>query len=177
MRQSDPHAERPGHSGVAGPAVAPSKQQRKPLPKTMMFGAAGLILGILLGIAGTVTVTSALNTASAKAAAEAEANKPRPLPEALTKCKLTAKKTVAKLGDDGHSLSLDGVGEEDASGLPMADIDCVLEAVDMPDSIRDQMGNTRALDGTQRDNWKNFSVSWNYHPNSGLNVNLKEDDR
>ncbi|MCO4273035.1 hypothetical protein NG701_01065 [Pseudarthrobacter sp. HLT3-5] len=139
-----------------------------------MFGAAGLVLGILLGIVGTTAVTGAVNDANAKAAAEAEANKPRPLPDAVAKCKLTAEKASAKLGDDGHSLSLDNEGEKDSSGLSMTQIDCVLEAINMPDSIYDQMGTTRALDGTQRDSWDGFSVSWNYHPSSGLNVNLKE---
>lgn len=155
------------------------------MPKAVLFAGAGLILGILLGIAGTTTVTAAVNDANAKAAAEvkdanakaaaeAEANKPRPLPEAVAECKLTAEKTSAKLGDDGHSLSLDNEGQDDLSGLSMTQINCVLEALNMPDSIYDQMGSTRAVDGTQRDSWDVFSVSWNYHPDSGLNVNLKE---
>ncbi|MDR7083569.1 hypothetical protein J2X01_002864 [Arthrobacter ginsengisoli] len=115
-----------------------------------------------------------MNDANAKAAAEAEANKPRPLPDAVGKCKLTSEKTSAKLGDGGRSLSLDNKGKDDSSGLTMTQIDCVLEALNMPDSIYDQMGTTRALDGTQRDSWGAFSVSWNYHPDSGLNVNIKE---
>jgi hypothetical protein len=131
-------------------------------------------LGILLGIVGTTAVTAAVNDANAKAAAVAEANKPRPLPDAVEKCKLTGEKSSAKIGDDGHSLSLNNKGKEDYSGLSMTQIECVLEALKMPDSIRDQMGTTRALDGTQRDSWDAFSVSWNYHPDSGLNVNIRE---
>lgn len=147
---------------------------RKPRRTSVLFAGAGLILGIVLGILGTTTVTAAVNDANAKAAAEAEANKPRPLPEAVATCKLTGERTSAKLGDDGHSLSLDNKGKDDYSGLTMTQINCVLDALKMPDSIYDQMGNTRALDGTQRDTWDAFSVSWNYHPDSGLNVNIKE---
>jgi hypothetical protein len=144
------------------------------MPSGLIFGAAGLILGVLIGIAGTTISTAAVNDVRAKAAAEAEANKPRPLPEAVEKCKLTSEGTSAKLGDDGHSLSLDSEGKDDYSGLSMTQVDCVLEALNMPDSIYDQMSTTRALDGTQRDNWDAFSVSWNYHPDSGLHVNLRE---
>ena len=150
------------------------KAPRQPMPAGVKFGTAGLILGILIGIAGTSIATAAVDDARAKAAAEAEAQKPRPLPEAVEKCKLTSEGTSAKLGDDGHSLSLDSEGKDDYSGLSMTQVDCVLEALNMPDSINDQMGTTRALDGTQRDSWDDFSVSWNYHPDSGLHVNLKE---
>lgn len=172
--QSEHYGRQLGQPGPFGPGEPAPETRRKPVPKAVLFAGAGLILGILLGIAGTTTVTAAVNDANAKAAAEAEANKPRPLPEAVAKCKLTAEKTSAKLGDDGHSLSLDNEGEDDLSGLSMTQINCVLEALNMPDSIYDQMGSTRALDGTLRDSWDVFSVSWNYHPDSGLNVNLKE---
>ena len=158
----------------SGPRASGIAQRRKPLPKGLLYAASGLVLGLLLGVAGTTVVTAAVNDANAKAAAEAEANKPRPLPEAINRCKLTGEKTSAKLGDEGRSLSLDSEGKEDYSGLSMTQVDCVLKALNMPDSISDQMDNTRALDGTQRDSWEGFSVSWNYHPNSGLNVILKE---
>jgi hypothetical protein len=170
------HPGRHGQPGLfqqAGPAPKP---RRKPIPKTVQFGVAGLILGVLLGVIGTTSVSAAVNDANARAAAEAEANKPRPLPEAVAKCNLTPEETSAKIGDEGHSLSLDSRGEDDYSGLTLSEVNCVLDALNMPDSIRDQMDNTRALDGTQRDTWDNFSVSWNYHPDSGVNVNVKEND-
>lgn len=172
--QAYPSGDDAGQRSESGPLGSSGPALKKPLQKAVLFGGAGLILGIFLGIIGTTTVTAAVNNANAKAAAEAEANKPRPLPEAVAKCKLTSDGTTAKLGDDGHSLSLDNKGKDDYAGLTMAQIDCVLEALNMPDSIYDQMGNTRALDGTQRDSWDAFSVSWNYHPDSGLNVNIKE---
>lgn len=163
-----------GEARNSGPGPSGPGQRRKPLPRGLVYVGSGLVLGLLLGIAGTTVVTAAVNDASAKAAAEAEANKPRPLPEAVDKCKLNDEKTSAKLGDDGRSLTLDSKGKEDYSGLSMTQVDCVLKALKMPDSISDQMGHTRALDGTQRDSWASFSVSWNYHPDNGLNVILKQ---
>ncbi|MET1086814.1 MAG: hypothetical protein ABWY04_06800 [Arthrobacter sp.] len=185
--------EMPGEPQPAAPQMAPPTQiipaghvtpkqdsdtarkgPRKPLSKQLMFGVAGLILGILLGIAGTATVNAAVADANTKAAAEAEANKPRPIPEAVNKCSLVSD-TAAKVGDNGHSLSLDGSGKKDYSGLSMTKINCVLTALNVPDSIVDQMGTTRALDGTLKDSFSSFNISWNYHPDNGLNVNIRED--
>ncbi|MGP0223576.1 hypothetical protein [Paenarthrobacter sp. NCHU4564] len=57
--------------------------------------------------------------------------------------------------------------------MAWSDIECVLNAVNVPDYVRDQMGSTRALDGTQRESWDNFAATWSYHPNTGANVVLR----
>lgn len=154
--------------------ASPSAPKGRGNSKAILFGAAGLALGIILGSVGTVAISAAIDAANARAAAEAEANKPRPFPEALSTCELTSKASSARLGDSDRSLSLDGEGEEDFDGLSISEINCVLDVLNVPDSIRSQMSSTRALDGMQRDSWGNFNVSWNYHPNSGLTVNLSE---
>lgn len=164
-----------------GPLNGPTPEGWPPAPirqtprntKALLFGAVGLLVGILLGILGTVTVNGLTQAAQAAAAADAEAKKPRPLPAAVNTCKLSSKPSYAKLGDDGRTLSLDGKGEKDSNGLAWSDIECVLKAVNVPDYVRDQMGSTRALDGTQRESWDNFAATWSYHPNSGANVVLR----
>lgn len=155
-----------------GPSTAPPKGSRKPT----LFGAIGLVIGLLLGVIGTLSVNGIVQAASAASAAEAEANKPKPLAEAVNKCNLSSQTISAKLGDDGHTLSLDGKGKEDLNGLAWIDIECALEAVNVPDYVREQMGSTRALDGTQRESWGNFSAAWSYHPDSGMNVVLRFTD-
>ncbi|MFJ4171671.1 hypothetical protein ACIPY3_19380 [Paenarthrobacter sp. NPDC089714] len=165
----------PSHLRQHGPFGTPSVAvpQRPSNFKPFLFGAVGLLVGLLLGILGTVAVTGLAQAAEAAAAADAEAKKPRPLPAAVNTCKLSGKSTYAKLGDEGRTLSLDGEGEEDVDGLAWTDIQCVLKAVNVPDYVRDQMGSTRALDGTQRESWDNFAVSWSYHPNTGASVVLR----
>ena len=37
------------------------------------------------------------------------------------------------------------------------------------------MGQTRALDGTQRAEGKNVNVSWTYHPDDGLQIVFEVD--
>jgi hypothetical protein len=85
----------------------------------------------------------------------------------------------ARLGDDGHTLALNMRGEDDYTNsnaqLPMADIICVLTALDMPDSTFDLMSQTRSLDGIQSDNWDGLEASWSYHPDSGLDIVLTEE--
>lgn len=184
MPQGQPHqhpqtppSERPSRPpfNTASSWNAPVAVPKRPEPyKAIIFGTAGLVLGIILGSVATIAISAAVDAASAKAAAEAEANKPRPFPEALSTCELTSKTSSARLGDSDRSLSLDGEGEEDFDGLSISEINCVLDVLDVPDSIRSQMSSTRALDGMQRDSWESFSISWNYHPNSGLSVNLSE---
>lgn len=46
----------------------------------------------------------------------------------------------------------------------------VNSALGFSESLYEKMGQTRALDGRQTDENDNFSVSWSYHPNKGLNV-------
>ncbi|MFF2244273.1 hypothetical protein ACFVTM_08860 [Arthrobacter sp. NPDC058130] len=167
--------EMPNHA----PTQAAAATDRKPVSKTLMIAGAGFLVGAMLGVAGTAISISAINDANAKAAAKAEADaqaaasKIRPLKEAAAGCDIIGE-TGAKLGDGDHSLALDSKGNEDYAGLPMEKIDCVLNNLHVPDFIRAEMGKTRALDGTQRESWDKFSVSWTYHPDEGLTIGLVE---
>lgn len=46
----------------------------------------------------------------------------------------------------------------------------ISKALGFSDSLWEKMAQTRALDGRLSDENEQFSVSWSYHPNSGLNV-------
>jgi len=154
-------------------APTPPVVTSKPINKALLIAGASFVIGAMLGVAGTAITISAVNDANARAAAQSEASKPRPFKEAASGCGVIGE-TGADLGDGDHSLSLDGKGDEDYSGLSMQNIDCVLNNIHVPDFIRAEMDKTRALDGTQRESWENFSVSWSYHPDNGLNVGLVE---
>lgn len=166
-------------------AAASGTADRKPLNRTVLAAGAGLVFGAMLGIAGTMITTSAVagSHAQAQAAAEvqareadaaAEAAKTRPLKAALDTCGISSRRSAAKLGDNDKSLQLDGGGEEDRAGLHWENVYCVLDAVKIPDSVRGQIGRTRALDGTMRESWGNISATWTYHPDAGLDIGLTE---
>ncbi|GAA5018066.1 hypothetical protein GCM10023258_04640 [Terrabacter aeriphilus] len=83
------------------------------------------------------------------------------------------------LGEDttdlGHTLTLRNVAaKEDAGPAGMDDLQCVFREVDVPQSILDHIGQTRAMDGIQTDSWEGMNVRWNYHPDSGLNITFTD---
>ena len=74
------------------------------------------------------------------------------------------------LEDDGRTLDIDTMGEEELVGATYAEFECVLSALDVPGSVRSKMGYTRALDGMQTATWDGYSASWNYHPDDGVHM-------
>lgn len=74
------------------------------------------------------------------------------------------------VGDGGNTLSIDGKGEDDASGADITDIACVLKALDVSDAVISRIDSTRALDGRQEGSWEGYTATWGYHPDSGLDL-------
>ncbi|WP_150240950.1 hypothetical protein [Nocardiopsis quinghaiensis] len=94
-----------------------------------------------------------------------------PFEGALDACGLK-EGTSARIGDEGRSLDLDHQGQDESSGLQIASLHCVLDELEAPDSVISQMEQTRALDGRQEGDWNGIEASWNYHPDTGLDVLL-----
>jgi hypothetical protein len=78
------------------------------------------------------------------------------------------------LGDDGHSLSLDGAPDGTKAGITIAETQCMFRHLDTPDSIIARMGNTRALDGMQDEDGGGLHYTWTYHPDDGLDIIIEE---
>lgn len=81
------------------------------------------------------------------------------------------------LADDEHTLLVDMKGEDYGSGeATLEGTRCVLTELDVPQSVIGQMSSTRALDGMQTATWDDYSVSWTYHPDDGLDLIITESD-
>lgn len=80
---------------------------------------------------------------------------------------------TGEVGDEGWSLTIGTKGENDSFGDSYEGLLCVIEAINMPDSTLNRMASTRSLDGTVTDDWDGIRASWNYHPNSGMNLILE----
>jgi hypothetical protein len=106
---------------------------------------------------------------SSATGAEQTAADETPLEQARDDCHVP----VSAVGDDGATLILDHKGEEDASGLSIDQIVCVLLAVDMPDALVARLDSTRAMDGVQTGSWPGYTVTWSYHPDSGVDLILE----
>ncbi|MDM7991450.1 hypothetical protein [Arthrobacter sp. zg-Y877] len=142
------------------PNAAAMPASPSPRRNYVLFAAAGLLVGLGAGLLiAQIDLTSTRPSTA--------------LIDAVSTCGVEDE-TGIELGDEGQSLTMDGQGEEYyATGAAYEDIECVLGATGMPDSVSSRMGNTRALDGTQNAQWGDISASWSYHPDSGSNVVLE----
>jgi hypothetical protein len=68
-------------------------------------------------------------------------------------------------------MYLNGEGKE-SSGMNVFFQVCILEELEVPDSVFDRISNTNSTMGVQEASWDNFEMSWTYHPDNGLNVSV-----
>ncbi|HEX2144533.1 MAG TPA: hypothetical protein VHG10_08495 [Glycomyces sp.] len=77
-----------------------------------------------------------------------------------------------RIGDGGDTMTIDRMGAEESPGATFTQFECILEELEVPDSVVDRINNTRALDGYQDASFADFAVSWTYHPDDGLNMTI-----
>ncbi len=116
---------------------------------------------VLVGLAASLCAALALATPAYAADISVKS--------AAKKCHLRA-----HVADGGKTIALDTEGEEDVSGDTIEDVACVLLVLKAPSYVVSEIDNTRALDGMQRDHWRNFKASWTYHPDDGLSIVIHE---
>lgn len=75
------------------------------------------------------------------------------------------------IDDDGRSMYLNGEGE-DSTGMDVFSQVCILEELNVPDSVFGRINNTNSTMGVQEAQWDNFEMSWTYHPDNGLDVSV-----
>lgn len=66
-----------------------------------------------------------------------------------------------------YDSSLSGSGIEAGAAY-----ECVMEEIEAPAHVRDDVARTRALDGTRDITWGDYGASWTFHPDSGLNIQI-----
>ncbi|MDR6969749.1 hypothetical protein [Leifsonia shinshuensis] len=162
---------------ATGENTPPPSPRPAPLPRWLLplaTGIAGLLLGI--GVMGGAWAVSSATAGAAHAAAQqkakaaaakkAEAQK-SVLKDALSECGLMANDD-AELADSGYTLTVNGEGDEDYSGLSIEDEACLLRTLNAPSAVVSHIDQTTSLDGRQSETWSNVSFSWTYHPDRGL---------
>lgn len=83
---------------------------------------------------------------------------------------------TASASDDGSYLTLDSNPLNTKGGsiffndLGLEHIQLTNTALGLPDWLYQEMCQTRALDGRQKESFDNVTVSWTYHPDQGLEV-------
>ena len=162
-----------GHASTHEPTRRAGKAggSGKDLPgagKPWLFGAMGLCLGLGVGLVFGQIAAVPGSASAADTAASAEPLGSTPIQSAVETCEMGDEIGVEVM-DEGRSVSLDTSGEE-SLGASYFDALCVLKELGIPDSAVSRMQNTRALDGNQSAQWGDFSATWGYHPDSGLDV-------
>ena len=100
------------------------------------------------------------------------------LSNALDICKLTfTNQKGVDLSSDNQTLYLDGLGQDEFKGstpvVTAKEIYCVLGALEAPEAIVKRIGNTNFQMGLVEDDFNGIYLSWTYHPDNGLDVYFK----
>ncbi|MEL7975770.1 hypothetical protein AAG589_07880 [Isoptericola sp. F-RaC21] len=83
--------------------------------------------------------------------------------------------TGVTLADDDHTLVIDTQGDDDYEGADIETLAGILYQLDVPTRVVTLIESTRALDGMQSDTWDEFTATWSYHPDDGLEIVIVED--
>ena len=75
----------------------------------------------------------------------------------------------ARLASDEISLTLEAFSDSGDS-LTTPIFQCVLGKLGTPAAVRERMYATRAIDGTQSEEWGSYKATWTYEPDQGLTV-------
>lgn len=75
----------------------------------------------------------------------------------------------ARLASDDTSLTLEAFSDSGDS-LTTPIFQCVLGKLGTPAAVRERMFATRAIDGTQSEQWGSYKATWTYEPDQGLTV-------
>ena len=149
---------------IAGAPSTPAPLPASPpafTPREIKIAAVGLAIGVVVGVVGSLLVASVAGGIGSIAAGS-------PMADAATTCEVETNPWI-NVGDEGRSISMTSEGGESA-GADFEDLACVLLELETPDSVINRIDSTRALDGRQTGTWEDYSASWGYHPDSGLDI-------
>jgi type II secretory pathway pseudopilin PulG len=161
------------------PPQQPAPKKRNLTP--WIFAGIGAIV-IAAAIAIPVSLNAAQEAAAkeeaARVAAEAQAAEVQRLAtfrEELASCGVaSAGSSTVEILDGGEAVQLQRVTKLD--GPTYAQMTCFLKGLDAPSAIEAEIGQTRALDGRQNDEWDGYTISWAYHPDNGASILVKHAD-
>ncbi|MDF2847135.1 MAG: hypothetical protein K0R97_1117 [Oerskovia sp.] len=166
--------EREGVPGanLVEPAGSPAVVSRSIGRPQWVLPAITGVLGLVVGVIGTLGVTSAQEAADeqarADAAAAAKEAQQAVLQAAMSACGLDDGDPGLQVGDEGRTLTVDHRGGDDSAGASSEELFCIVDALDTPSSVVSHMEQTTSMDGRQTESWDNITVSWSYHPDRGM---------
>jgi len=118
---------------------------------------------------GALIVIGAMAAIGIVAVMVVQSNKPSVFESAVADCELEGD-SGARIADDGRSLIIDNQGEDLTAGLDIFGLLCIIDALETPESVSEQMMQTTSLQGRQSASWGGLEASWTYHPDNGLDI-------
>lgn len=83
---------------------------------------------------------------------------------------LVATEEFIEVLDEGETLTVNG-GDQFQT-VPAGE--CVLNELDVPESVKAKMAATTAMMGSQTDSFDDYELTWSFHPDSGLNLVVEQ---
>ena len=152
---------------LPAPQLAPPSPPKK---SRRGWIAAGILAGVVVVAGVTVLVLGWITSEDSDSTSSGFGEiGPNRIEVAIDRCGLAGEPGAA-VGDEGQSLTLDTSGEEDLGGISYTNLECMISALDIPDAIESRILATRALDGVQDATYDEVSLSWSYHPDSGMTL-------
>ncbi|GIF70253.1 hypothetical protein Ais01nite_82880 [Asanoa ishikariensis] len=135
---------------------APESSPRRARRAALIIGGAAIVALALIGLVAVV-VSSGEEPANVNT-----------LESAQTVC--DAGRNGTKL--DGSTLLVDMRGSKDKAGVDLVTLECILEQLNVPEAVKQDMFSTRPSDGRQEGTWFGTSASWTYDPAKGLDLTV-----
>ncbi|HEX6682411.1 MAG TPA: hypothetical protein VF062_06425 [Candidatus Limnocylindrales bacterium] len=94
------------------------------------------------------------------------------LEAARSKC--APSENSVRIGDGGHTLVIDRAVAKENPGIDINTLACILDELDVPDSVVSHIEATTSLSGIQKANFNGYSAFWTYHPDRGLHLTISQ---
>ena len=139
---------------------------------------AGVAVLVLVGCAGAneeqakTTVASPSRSAAVLGSVVQDCQAAAARVENITTSDPRDRSLVALLADQSMSITLTTHATKGSASLD--GVQCILKGAETPDHVQAHITSTRAIDGTQEDEWEGFAARWTYHPDSGLNITVRQ---
>jgi hypothetical protein len=166
-----PYIPGPGYTPQAIPPAGPTPPRRsKTMPilivaLVLLAGVAAALAFVLIG--GRSGSKPAVRPAAAAASAHIDPGAGFQVIDETCRTSMPS----YDIEDAGHTLILTVGGP---NGMSSDSMTCVFNSLNVPASVREHIGTTRALDGQQTDSWDDFTARWTYHPDDGLQMTIRE---
>ena len=175
-----PAYQQPAYEPVPDPVYSAPVTPAKPKKKMNIGCLLAILIPIGLAIIGTIltVVLIIIGVASSSGSSGGSSSFVSAESKLRTAYNSYCTSTYAELGYDGSYLSIDtnpNDSDDYFSNTAWSQVQQVNDYLGLPASFEEKLLETRALDGRQTYTYGDFTMSWTYHPDRGLEIMYEAD--